>query len=74
MGSDFFTSSSSFRLAATVAAFAEILRESPYATGYTLADVSREAEALTRLYPTDQNVAVFSHLTQTAARLDDARW
>jgi len=74
MGSEFFTSSSSFRLAATVAAFAEILRDSPYAAGYSLADVAREAEALTRLYPGDQNVAVFSQLAQTAARLDDARW
>ena len=74
MGSEFVTGSSSFRLAATVAAFAGVLRDSPYAAGYSLADVAREAEALTRLYPGDQNVAVFSQLTQTAARLEGARW
>ena len=42
-GADYYRATSSFRLAATVAGFAEILRQSPYATGYTLADVEREA-------------------------------
>jgi hypothetical protein len=74
MGSEFFTSSASFRLAATVAAFAEILRDSPYAAGYSLADVAREAEALTTLIPADLNVSVFSQLTQTAANLDRGGW
>jgi len=69
MGSEFFSTGASFRLAATVAAFAEILRDSPYAS-YTLADVAREAAALTEFFPGNQDVAVFSQLAQIAARLD----
>jgi Ca-activated chloride channel family protein len=66
---DFNSASPSFRLAATVGAFAEILRQSPYASGYTLADVAREANLLGPLGD-DGNVAEFVHLTQTAASLN----
>lgn len=71
MGTDFYSTSSSFRLAATVAGFAEILRESPYVSGYTLSDVAREAGALAALYDGNQDVAVFRQLTEIAARIAD---
>lgn len=70
MGDDFASTSPSFRLAAAVAGFAEILRESPYVSGYTLSDVAREASAVAQMYPGNQDVTVFSQLTQIAARLN----
>jgi len=69
MGDDFPSTGTSFRLAATVAGFAEILRESPYVSGYSLADVANEARELTVMLPTDANVAEFAQLAATAARL-----
>ena len=75
LGSEFFASGPSFRLAAIVAAFAETLRHSPYATGFTLADVAREAAAISQSFPGDQDVAILKDLTDTAARLDrDGGW
>jgi Ca-activated chloride channel family protein len=75
LGSEFFASGPSFRLAAIVAAFAETLRHSPYATGYTLADVAREAAAISQSFPGDQDVTLLKDLTDAAARLDrDAGW
>jgi hypothetical protein len=68
-GPDYYRASSSFRVAATVAGFAEILRQSPYAGGYTLTDVSREAAGLVRELPGHADVAEFSELASTAARL-----
>ena len=66
---DFYSSSPSFRLAATVAGFAEILRQSPYANGYSLADVSREATSLTGFFDGQADVAEFARLAQAAANL-----
>ena len=74
MGDDFPSTGTSFRLAATVAGFAEILRESPYVSGYTLDDVAREADAVTRLFEADVEIDVFRQLTQTAARLGGRGW
>ncbi|MEP7159169.1 MAG: von Willebrand factor type A domain-containing protein [Chloroflexota bacterium] len=70
LGGEFFVSGPSFRLAAIVAAFAEILRDSPYAIGFTLADVAREAEAIVGSFPGHPDVAMLRDLTNTAARLD----
>jgi hypothetical protein len=69
MGDDFFATSPSFRLAAAVAGFAEILRASPYVSAYTLADVAREASTLVTLFENRADVAEFAQLAQTAARL-----
>jgi Ca-activated chloride channel family protein len=66
---DGWTTSTSFRLAATVAGFAELLRQSPYATDYSFADVEREAETLARTLPGHTDVADFARLTSIAARL-----
>lgn len=70
LGSEFFNSGPSFRLAAIVAAFAESLRDSPYANGYSLADVAREADAISGSFPGDQGVAILRDLTSKAALLD----
>jgi Ca-activated chloride channel family protein len=69
LGADFYATSPSFRLAATVAGFAEILRESPYVSGYSLNDVAREAASLTGLLAGRSDVADFNRLTQLAARI-----
>jgi Ca-activated chloride channel family protein len=69
MGDDFPSTGSSFRLAATVAGFAEILRESPYVSGYSLADVAREAGELSQMFGRRADVEEFRQLTEIAARL-----
>lgn len=69
MGDDFPSTGSSFRLAATVAGFAEILRESPYVSGYTLADVAREAGELSQMFQGRADVDEFRQLAEIAARL-----
>ena len=68
MGDDFASTGSDFRLAAAVAGFAEILRESPYATSYSLGDVAREAQELSFIFGRT-DVQEFSELAATAARL-----
>jgi Ca-activated chloride channel family protein len=68
MGDDFASTGTGFRLAAAVAGFAEILRESPYATGYTLGDVSREARELAAIFRR-ADVDEFAQLAADAARL-----
>ncbi len=68
MGDDFASTGTDFRLAAAVAGFAEILRESPYARSYTLADVSREAQELATIYRRP-DVDEFAQLAADAARL-----
>jgi len=70
LGGEFFASGPSFRLAAIVAAFAESLRDSPYAAGFTLADVAREADAISGSFPGNQDVDILRELTSDAARLD----
>jgi Ca-activated chloride channel family protein len=67
--SDFDAASPGFRLAATVGGFAENLRQSPYAAGYSLADVARVASSLTGSFGDQLDVVQFVHLTQTAASL-----
>jgi Ca-activated chloride channel family protein len=70
LGSEFFNSGPSFRLAAIVAAFAESLRNSPFASGYSLDVVAREADALMQSFPGSQDVSILRDLTSKAARLD----
>lgn len=70
MGDDFPSTGTSFRLAATVAGFAEILRESPYVSGYSLLDVARQAGELAQIFERRTDVEEFSQLTEIAARLD----
>ncbi len=56
-----------FRLAVTVAAFAEILRESPFADEVTLTQVADEAENLIgRTTASDDDVENFADLVRTA--------
>lgn len=69
MGDDFGSTGTSFRLAATVAGFAEILRDSPYATGYTLANVAFHAADVARLMAGRVDVEEFRQLTEIASRL-----
>ncbi len=69
MGDDFPSTGTSFRLAATVAGFAEILRESPYVSTYSLSDVAREAGELAAIFDGRGDVAEFWQLTEIAARL-----
>lgn len=69
MGDDFPSTGTSFRLAATVAGFAEILRESPYVSGYSLLDVAREAADLARIFEGRLDVDEFRQLTEIAARI-----
>jgi Ca-activated chloride channel family protein len=69
---DFYSASPSFRLAATVGAFAELLRQSPYAIGYTLADVAREAAGVLGSFDGNSDVAQFVRLAQSAASMERA--
>ncbi len=70
LASDYGSTSPTFRLAATVAGFAEILRESP-AARYTLLDVAREADAVARELDWRTDVDEFRGLVERAARLTD---
>ena len=70
LGSEFFNSGPSFRLAAIVAAFAESLRESPFASGYTLEDVAREAQVISESFSDNLDVTILRDLTSRAAQLD----
>ena len=69
MGDDFASTGTSFRLAAAVAGFAEILRESPYATEYTLFEIAQHASELVRLMPGRVDVEEFRQLAEIASRL-----
>jgi Ca-activated chloride channel family protein len=69
MGDDFASTGTSFRLAAAVGGFAEVLRDSPYATGYTLFDVAQQAAELSRVMAGRVDVEEFRQLTEIAARL-----
>jgi Ca-activated chloride channel homolog len=68
---DFESADAGFRLAATVGAFAEILRESPSVSGYSLRDVAHEAEHLARWFDGREDVEEFRWLAEQAARLAD---
>jgi Ca-activated chloride channel family protein len=58
-----------FRLAATVAAFAEILRESPWAADVRLRDVADEARALAGAFEDDPQVTELAELVDWADRI-----
>jgi Ca-activated chloride channel family protein len=60
-----------FRLAAAVAEFAELLRQSVHARDGSLAGVLRLAEPLVAELPEDKDVPEFVALVQQAARLPD---
>lgn len=66
---DFESASAEFRLAATVAAFAETLRVSPWAAGYGLTDVAHEADALAHWFDGREDVEELRRLTALAERL-----
>jgi Ca-activated chloride channel family protein len=59
-----------FRLATTAAAYAEVLRQSPYAADVTLDEVAREAQEVDDQLPADTQVAEFAALVAAAAELD----
>ena len=59
-----------FRLAATAAAFAEVLRGSYWAQEIDLEDVRREAEALEEEFPEDEAVRELADLIGRAAELE----
>jgi Ca-activated chloride channel family protein len=67
----FYSAEPGFRLAATVAGFAEILRQSPYATEFTLDDVAHEATELAGRFDGRLDVIEFAQLAQMAARISD---
>jgi len=58
-----------FRLAATVAQFAEILRQSPYAREWPLWDIASRADGLRGELREDSDVAVFADLARKAATI-----
>lgn len=58
-----------YRLAATVAQYAEILRQSPWAGETTLRELSRYADDVARLLAEDPDVREFADLVARASRL-----
>jgi Ca-activated chloride channel family protein len=58
-----------FRLAATVAAFAEVLRDSPWAADVPMRMVSDEANAISGALDGDRDVTEFASLVDWAGRL-----
>lgn len=69
MASSFDQADPRYRLAVTVAEFAEVLRHSPYAGGTCLYQLRDEAYRLTRLLPGDQDVIEFAWLVDRASQL-----
>ena len=57
-----------FRLAATVAQFAEILRQSPHASQWPMWDIAKRADALKGELRDDNDVAVFAEIANAASR------
>ncbi len=55
------------RLDATVAQYADVLRNNPYASRFTLTDVARISDGLPRELPQDPDVAEFADLVRRAA-------
>ena len=74
---DFEAASSSFQLAAVVAEYAEVLRQSYWAQEGSLTEVAAEAVRMLRMAPEDADVAEFAVLTgwaeQIAAEMEDDR-
>ena len=73
----FEAASSSFQLAAVVAEYAEVLRQSYWAQEGSLSEVAAEAVRVLRMAPEDASVAEFAVLTrwaeQIAAEMEDDR-
>lgn len=69
----FETADPHFRLAATAAAFAEVLRASYWAQHLTLAEIAETAAALQSDFPADPLVAELAQLTALAASLGSGR-
>ena len=69
LASSFEEASPRFQLAAVVAEYAEVLRESYWAREGTLGAVAREAERLARLIPEDNDVVEFAAVTAQAERI-----
>lgn len=65
----FADASAHFRLAAAVGAYAEVLRDSPYAVGVGLEQVARVARNVSGELPADRKAAEFAALVSTAAGL-----
>jgi Ca-activated chloride channel family protein len=68
---DFESASADFRLAATAAEFAEILRESYWAKGSKLSDVLSLAKSISYEYGSNKDVQEFADLVSKAAALKD---
>ena len=58
-----------FQLVATVAQYAEILRQSPYAVESSLSEISRLATRLSRALPEDPDVVEWADLVSRTARM-----
>ena len=69
MSAEFETASPRFQLAAAVAEYAELLRESYWARDGSLDAVAEEAARIRRLLPDDLDAAEFATLTARAAQL-----
>ena len=69
LAASFEDASPTFQLAAVVAEYAELLRESYWAREGTLSAVAREAARLARLLPEDNDVVEFAALTSQAERI-----
>ena len=72
LAADFEDASPRFQLAAVVAEYAEILRESYWAQEGSLARVAAEASRVLRLIPEDSDVAEFSALATRADRIESS--
>ena len=59
-----------FQLAAVVAEYAEVLRQSYWAQGSSLREVAAMAESVAELLPADNDAAEFAELVATAAQID----
>ena len=69
LAADFEETSSSFQLAAVVAEYAEILRQSYWAQDGSLGEVAAEAVRVLRMAPDDSDVAEFAVLTGWAEEI-----
>jgi Ca-activated chloride channel family protein len=70
---DYERSAPHFRLAATVAAFGEVLRDNPWAGYISLRDVADEAASIGELLDGDPDVAEFARVSDIASRLSGGR-
>ncbi len=69
MAPSFVEASPHFQWAVVVAEYAEVLRESYWAQGSTLASVLEEAQRVARFFPEDDDVAEFVQLVKRASAL-----